>query len=175
VLPTFRFQVKPKLPQELEPLRELAANLWFTWTPEAVDLFERIDGQLWAQVRRNPTALLNQVRQDRLDSLGRDGGFLAQMDRVAGMLHTYLEAKGCAFLGDRTPQDFQIAYFSAEYGIAECLPIYSGGLGMLSGDHLKSASDLNLPLVGLGLAYRRGLLQAIPQPRRLAAGGISAE
>ena len=164
MLPTYSFQVKPKLPQELEALRDLASNLWFTWTPEAVDLFQRIDGQLWAEVGSNPSALLNQVSQERLEVLAGDGGFLAQLDRVSGMLSTYLEAKGCPFLGKRTPNDFQIAYFSAEYGIAECLPIYSGGLGMLSGDHLKSASDLNLPLIGVGLAYGEGYFKQYLNP-----------
>jgi len=156
VRPTLTFQVSPDMPPALEPLKELANNLWFSWSPEAVELFQRIDAQLWPQVQHNPVALLNKVSQGRLDALAKDSGFLAQMERVHGNLKAYLAAQGCPFLGERTPADFKIAYFSAEYGLADCLPIYSGGLGMLSGDHLKSASNLNLPLVAVGLAYRQG-------------------
>jgi starch phosphorylase len=156
VRPTLSYQVKPRLPEQLGPLSELAHNLWFSWSPEAVELFQRIDSQLWPRVHHNPVALLNQVSQQRLESLAHDSGFVAQMDRVYGHLKGYLAAEGCAFLGERTPEDFKIAYFSAEYGLADCLPIYSGGLGMLSGDHLKSASNLNVPLVAVGLAYRQG-------------------
>lgn len=154
--PTLSFQVKPRLPKQLSPLNELIHNLWFSWSPEAVELFQRIDSRLWPQVRHNPVALLNQVSQTRLEALSKDSGFLAQMERVHAQLKGYLAAEGCPFLGERTPQDFKIAYFSAEYGLADCLPIYSGGLGMLSGDHLKSASNLNVPLVAVGLAYRQG-------------------
>jgi starch phosphorylase len=156
VRPTLSYQVKPRLPEQLDPLTELANNLWFSWSPEAVELFQRIDSQLWPQVHHNPVALLNQVSQKRLDSLAQDSGFVAQMERVYGQLQGYLAAMGCPFLGERTPEDFKVAYFSAEYGLADCLPIYSGGLGMLSGDHLKSASNLNVPLVAVGLAYRQG-------------------
>lgn len=154
--PTLSFQVKPKLPEQLASLTELACNLWFTWSPEAVELFQRIDSRLWPKVHHNPVALLNQVSQRRLESLAKDSGFLAQLERVHGQLKAYLRAEGCPFLGERTPPGFKVAYFSAEYGLADCLPIYSGGLGMLSGDHLKSASNLNLPLVAVGLAYRQG-------------------
>jgi starch phosphorylase len=156
VRPTLSFQVKPRLPGQLSPLTELTHNLWFSWSPEAVELFQRIDSRLWPQVHHNPVSLLNQVSQTRLEALSKDSGFLAQMERVHAQLKGYLAAEGCPFLGDRTPKDFKIAYFSAEYGLADCLPIYSGGLGMLSGDHLKSASNLNVPLVAVGLAYRQG-------------------
>lgn len=153
---TLSYQVKPRLPEELAPLTELAYNLWFTWTPEAVELFQRMDARLWAEVHHNPVALLNRIGQDRLDTLARDAGFLALMERVLAQLHAYLGACECPFLQQRAPEGFRVAYFSAEYGLADCLPLYSGGLGMLAGDHLKSASNLNLPLVGVGLAYRQG-------------------
>jgi len=156
VRPTLSFQVRPKLPKQLTPLTELSHNLWFSWSPEAVELFQRIDSRLWPKARHNPVALLNQVSQKRLETLAKDSGFVAQMERVHGQLKGYLAAEGCPFLGGRTPADFKVAYFSAEYGLADCLPIYSGGLGMLSGDHLKSASNLNVPLVAVGLAYRQG-------------------
>ena len=156
MLPTLRFQVLPKLPAILEPLRTLAGNLWFVWHPEAQELWQRIDPDLWRKTRYNPVSLLNQAGQDRLDALAEDGGFVAQMERAVDHLQSYESMKTCPFLGERAPDNFQVAYFSAEYGLANCLPIYSGGLGMLSGDHLKSASDLNVPLVAVGLAYRQG-------------------
>ncbi|MCB2187840.1 MAG: alpha-glucan family phosphorylase [Deltaproteobacteria bacterium] len=154
--PTLSFQVKPALPPALKPLAELAGNLWYAWHPEAAEMLQRIDHQAWSQFKHNPVALLNSVSQDRLEAMASDAGFLAQLERVYDNLQDYLKTEGCSYLGDRAPQLFNVAYFSAEYGLAECLPIYSGGLGMLSGDHLKSASDLNLPLVGVGLAYRQG-------------------
>jgi glycogen phosphorylase len=154
--PSLNFQVKPDLPEALKPLEELATNLWFSWHAEAVELFQRLDRGLWSRVNHNPVALLNQVGQERLRALAGDSGFLAQLERVAGHLRAYLGAEACPFLGERAPRKFQIAYFSAEYGLTECLAIYSGGLGVLSGDHLKSASNLNLPLVGIGLAYGQG-------------------
>ncbi len=154
--PTLRFSVRPRLPEPLQPLLELTGNLWFSWTPEAVELFQRVDNRLWSQVQHNPVALLSTVAQERLELLARDAGFLAQLARVHDQFSAYIEAEGCPFLSDRAPETFQVAYFSAEYGLADCLPIYSGGLGMLSGDHLKSASNLNVPLVAVGLAYRQG-------------------
>ncbi|ADK86044.1 alpha-glucan phosphorylase [Desulfarculus baarsii DSM 2075] len=154
--PTISFEVRPKLPPALEPLKKLASNLWFVWNPEAQELWQRIDVDLWRKSRYNPVALLNQVHQERLASLAEDGGFIAQMERAASQLSQYMSTDYCPFLGGRAPENFTVAYFSAEYGMANCLPIYSGGLGMLSGDHLKSASDLNIPLVGVGLAYRQG-------------------
>jgi starch phosphorylase len=156
VLPTLSFQVNPKLPEQLLPLARLADNLWFSWNPEAVEIFQRMDAVLWSQVAHNPRSMLNQIGQDRLVSLAKDAGFVAQLERVAGQMANYLNSEGCPFLAGRAPENMQIAYFSAEYGLADCLPIYSGGLGILSGDHLKSASNLNLPLVAVGLAYRQG-------------------
>jgi starch phosphorylase len=148
--------VKPHLPDNLKSLEELSNNLWFAWNYDAIDLFQRIDADLWVKTQHNPKAMLNQIDQDILDDLSKDTGFLAQLDRTMTKFKAYMAAQGCPLLGDRTPNNFKIAYFSAEYGLADCLPIYSGGLGMLSGDHLKSASDLNLPLIGIGLAYRQG-------------------
>ena len=162
--PTYAIQVKPKLPPVLEPLNQLAENLWFCWNPEAVELFQRMDADLWSQTQHNPVAVLNRVSQKRLEHLDQDQGFVAQMERVGSQLEAYTGETGCPFLGQRAPEGFRIAYFSAEYGLADCLPIYSGGLGMLSGDHLKSASDLNLPLVAIGLAYSTGYFNQYLNP-----------
>ncbi|MCB2191864.1 MAG: alpha-glucan family phosphorylase [Deltaproteobacteria bacterium] len=154
--PSLTFQIKPDLPEPLAPLAEIASNLWFCWHAEAVDLLQRLDHHLWREVSHNPVALLNQVSQERLETLATDSGFLAQMERVAEMMRAYLDTTKCAFLNGRAPEGLKIAYFSAEYGLTDCLSLYSGGLGVLSGDHLKSASDLNLPLVAVGLAYGQG-------------------
>ncbi len=140
----------------MAPLAEIAANLWFSWHAEVVDLLQRVDHHLWREVSHNPVALLNQVSQERLEALAQDSGFLAQLERVADLMRAYLKATKCTFLNGRAPEGLKIAYFSAEYGLADCLSLYSGGLGVLSGDHLKSASDLNLPLVAVGLAYGQG-------------------
>ena len=162
--PTLSFQVHPHLPPLLDNLNRLAGNLWFTWNPEAVELFQRVDPVLWSDVAHNPRALLNRISQERLDALARDNGFVAQLERVADLMDSYLGAEGCPFLAGRAPDDLKIAYFSAEYGLSDCLPVYSGGLGMLSGDHLKSASNLNLPLVAVGLAYRQGFFSQYLNP-----------
>lgn len=150
------FAVTSRLPAALEPLRELAYNLHFAWSRDTRDLFARVDPDLWASTRENPVELLARVSQDRLDRLAKDDAFTSHLDAAQAALHRYLGAKGWfsrTFPGRR---DLTIAYFSMEYGIHECLPIYSGGLGVLAGDHLKSASDLGLPLVGVGLAYAEG-------------------
>jgi len=170
VRPSLTFQIKPDLPAPLAPLAEIAANLWFSWYAEAVDLLQRVDHNLWREVCHNPVALLNQTSQERLEALSQDSGFLAQLDRVAELMNAYLDATKCTFLNGRAPDGLKIAYFSAEYGLADCLSLYSGGLGVLSGDHLKSASDLNLPLVAVGLAYGQGYFN-----QYLDAGGWQQE
>ena len=151
-----RFHVLPALPEALKPLRDLAFNLWWTWEPEAAELFRQMDFELWEQVNHNPVLLLARIKQDRLDRLGRDPAYLAFMDRVLDAFRSYMSARTWfqEQYGDRPLGTF--AYFSAEFGLHESLPIYSGGLGVLAGDHLKSASDLGLPLYGIGLLYRQG-------------------
>jgi len=150
------FVVIPALPERLAPLLEIANNLWWTWNPAAVELFHRMDPDLWEGVDHNPLSLLGQLSRPKLEALARDDSFTSHMDTMRRKLEEYLSAPTWydKTYGDDDGQ--HIAYFSAEYGFHECLPIYSGGLGILSGDHLKSASDLGLPLVGIGLAYRQG-------------------
>lgn len=147
--------VSPCLPPKLEPLRELAFNLWWTWDRDAIELFRRIDFSLWENCQHNPVALLGAVSQDRLMALAGDESFLAHLERVLACRSNYMSRQTWMEL-QYGASDLLIAYFSLEYGWSECLPIYSGGLGVLAGDHLKSASDLGLPLVGVGLLYRRG-------------------
>ncbi|MBP7746693.1 MAG: alpha-glucan family phosphorylase [Phycisphaerae bacterium] len=150
------FVIVPSLPELLEPLRQLAYNLWWTWNPTATDLFRRLDVDLWRRVGHNPVALLWQVSQARLIQAARDDAYVAQLCRVMDSFYVYMNSR--TWFDEHYPseRDTVIAYFSAEFGLHESMPIYSGGLGVLAGDHLKSASDLGVPLVAVGLAYRHG-------------------
>ncbi len=157
--PTWRtLLVVPSLPERLSPLNRLAHNLWYTWNQDAIELFRRLDRDLWEEVYHNPVLLLARVRQERLEEASTDESFLLHLDSVMERFDQYMELKSTySFqLEKHLDPSFRIAYLSAEYGLTECLPIYSGGLGMLSGDHLKSSSNLRLPLVGLGLLYQKG-------------------
>lgn len=158
--PISRITVSSDLPGPLQPLRDLALNLRWTWRRQTVDLFRSLDPQVFEDSGENPFAMLSQVPAGRLAEAARDEAFLAQMRSEVGDLRTYLDS-GRWF--QRTVPGAQgsgegssIAYFSMEFGISPTLPIYSGGLGILAGDHLKSASDLGVPLVGIGLLYQWG-------------------
>ncbi len=156
--PTRTFTVVPSLPPRLAPLRELAYNLWWSWNLDVVDLFRRLDRDLWETTGHNPVAMLGLLKQYRLEEAARDEGFMSHLMRVYQALNHYLSSRDTWYerhYGDR-PAAPRIAYFSAEYGLTEALPVYSGGLGVLAGEHLKSASDLGLPLVGVGLLYQEG-------------------
>lgn len=152
-----RFTVVPKLPQPIEGLFELAHNFCWCWEPEAIALLSRIDRELWVETNQNPVLLLGKVGQQRLEELAQDDSFLAHLERVLRTLRDYLATPGSwREKHPNLPAEFKVAYFSAEFGIHESLCIYSGGLGLLAGDFLKSASDMGLPLVGVGLLYREG-------------------
>lgn len=151
-----KFRVRPTLPDRLNPLLEIARNLWWTWNPEAVSLFERTHPRVWRETNHNPIALLAEVDQDRLNDLAAQESFLAHLDRVHQNLRRYLAHPTWYSQVHEEPHQSRVAYFSTEFGLHECLPFYAGGLGVLAGDHLKSASELGLPLVGMGLLYRRG-------------------
>ncbi len=155
--PIRTFNVTPALPQRLEALRTLAYNLHWDWDVETVDLFRRLDADLWESSRYNPVLMLGTISQDRLNEIAEDEGFLAQMDRAAQRLEDYLRDRAWYKKYRTTPVPAECyAYFSMEFGLTTCMPVYSGGLGVLAGDHLKSASDLGLPLVGVGLLYQEG-------------------
>ncbi|HLO87903.1 MAG TPA: alpha-glucan family phosphorylase [Nostocaceae cyanobacterium] len=154
--PIRTFNVSPSLPTRLEPLRQLAYNLHWDWNVETKDLFRRLDPDLWESSRHNPVLMLGTISQGRLLEVVEDEGFLAQMDRAARQLADYLQERTW-YQKQRSQKPKEcFAYFSAEFGLVDCLPVYSGGLGVLAGDHLKSASDLGLPLVGVGLLYQQG-------------------
>ncbi|HEV3256867.1 MAG TPA: alpha-glucan family phosphorylase, partial [Gemmataceae bacterium] len=150
------FTVLPHLPERLQGLQKLAYNMWWCWNHEAVSLFRRIDDDSFDTVENSPVKLLGAMDQARLEQLLHDDGFLAHMDRVEEALNNYMTSPTWfqETYGDSSP--CRIAYFSAEFGIHESIPIYSGGLGVLAGDHLKAASDLGIPLAGVGLMYREG-------------------
>ncbi len=145
------------LPKRLERLSELAYNLWWTWHPEAARALGRIDYALWEQLDHNPIRFLREVKRKRLTAAAKDRQYLAIYDRIFADFDAYMAEKRP--WASRTHPELTnrpIAYFSMEYGLHESLPIYSGGLGVLAGDHMKEASDLGLPLVGIGLMYAEG-------------------
>jgi len=153
------FEVVPVLPAALQPLSTIAYNLWWSWHPEAIALFQRMDRDLWQQTQHNPVKMLGRLPQGRLDELATDDGFSTAMQRVMQNLDRHLNRKPWHETLGSAPQNMTIAYFCAEFGLTECLQVYSGGLGCLAGDHLKSASELGLPLVAIGLLYRQGYFQ----------------
>ncbi len=153
------FKVVPALPPALQPLLEIAHNMWWSWHPEAVELFMRLDRDLWTSTNHNPVLFLGTCPQERLEQAARDEGFITSLSRVRQNLERHLTRTPWLIKKQKDPGNFKIAYFCAEFGLAECLQIYSGGLGGLAGDHLKSASELGLPLVAVGLLYRNGYFQ----------------
>ena len=155
--PIATVKVRPCLPEALQPLLKIAYNLRWSWDHAAIDLFRRFDRELWEKAARNPVRLLGIIDQSLLESAAKDESFLAHMNGVSQRLEHYLEAKGAWYRREHSDADgLLVAYFSAEFGITECVPIFAGGLGVLAGDHLKAASDLGLPLVGVGLLYQEG-------------------
>ena len=164
--PSQTFRVIPSLPARLERLRELAFNLWWTWNYEAIALFRRLDRDLWEASGHNVVLMLGTIRQERLEQVAEDDGFLAHLERVYRQYQRYMDSQTTWYHKTRAGADdgLRIAYFSLEFGITESLGIYAGGLGILAGDHLKSASDLGLPLVGVGLLYQQGYFRQYLNP-----------
>ncbi len=151
------FEVTSDLPDALQALKAIASNFRWTWDHETRDLFKEIDSRAWDAAEHNPILFLNSLSKDQLAKLSIDQFFLEKLKFIKTKLDDYLKAP--TYFDQQFPglrQEAQIAYFCFEFGISEGLPIYSGGLGILAGDHLKAASDLGLPLVGVGLLYNRG-------------------
>jgi len=153
---TFVLEVNPKLPRRLARLEELAGNLWYSWDRPTRELFSRLHPHLWDQVGHSPTAFLRRVDEHRLVDAADDPTFLSTFNRVLSAYDSYhgepLRRNGSEWLR----QSDLVAYFCAEFGFHESLPIYSGGLGILAGDHCKAASDMRMPFIGVGLLYRQG-------------------
>jgi len=149
------FQVFPAIPKPLSFLQVLARNLWWCWHLDAIELFRRISPRLWNQSGRNPIVFSTLIPQKQLEELSKDESFLAHQQRVkdhfVGQVLAPVDRSDSPY-----GQQGTIAYFSMEFGIHESVPLFAGGLGILAGDHLKAASDLGLPLVGVGLLYRKG-------------------
>ncbi|HEY7348969.1 MAG TPA: alpha-glucan family phosphorylase [Ktedonobacterales bacterium] len=163
-----RMAVFPVIPTRISRLHELAYNLWWSWNAEAQRLYQTIDAEHWQRGAHNPVRLLREVAPERLQTLAEDHVFLKQYDQVMQAFDAYMKPEQTWF-GQRHPDllNQSIAYFSMEFGLHESLPIYSGGLGILSGDHCKEASDLGLPLVGVGFLYPQGYFS-----QRINADGV---
>jgi len=157
VRPITTISVTPKLPQELERLFDLAYNMHWSWNHETRNLFMRLDYDLWVSTDYNPVKMLGVLRQERLQEAASDTSFMMQLDRVWEQFQDYMNDQNTWYRTRYGAVDSPyIAYFSMEFGLAPALKNYSGGLGVLSGDHMKTASDLDLPLVGVGLLYQEG-------------------
>jgi starch phosphorylase len=160
IRPVTTVEVSPKLPPELKPLLDLAYNLRWSWDHESVELFRRLDSELWVRTNYNPVWMLGMVPQSTLDAAAKDTAFLTQLKRVQDGFNDYMNSTDTWY--QRTygkAEKPYIAYFSMEFGLTTALQTYSGGLGVLAGDHLKSASDLALPLTGVGMLYQEGYFQ----------------
>jgi starch phosphorylase len=153
-----RILVCPKYPESLQNLFALAQNLWCSWNYEAINLFYRIDAELFRKINHNPVQLLHSLSREKIQALSQDKGFLFEVGKLWEKFQEYLQYGDTS--EDRSGQGLRdgdvVAYFSMEFGLHECIPIYSGGLGVLAGDILKGASDLGLPMVGVGLIYKYG-------------------
>ncbi len=157
--PIKSFTVRASLPEPLQPLHNLAYNIGWYWNTQAVKLFHRLDRKLWELEYHNPVAIIGKISQDRLTRISKEEGILTHIDRVKEQYDKYLSGSSWYKKNYGAEEEKKIAYYSLEFGLAESIPIYSGGLGILAGDHLKSASDLGLPFVGVGLLYQEGYFQ----------------
>lgn len=152
-----KITVTAELPEKLSGLRDMAYNLWWSWNSEAIDLYREIDLALWERLGKNPVSFIQEVSRKKLEQKLNDPDYMKRYEEVVRGFHQYLNETDTWFA--RTypdKKDHMLAYFSAEYGLNEVLPIYSGGLGVLSGDHCKSASDLGIPFTALGIFYKQG-------------------
>jgi len=157
------FQVFPNIPESLQFLEVLSRNMWWCWDKDAIELFRRMDPPLWTESGRNPIAFLSKISQSRCEKLAKDKGYRAHLKAVQDQFQIRVidgVDHGDSVFG---PQD-TVAYFSMEFGIHESLPLFAGGLGILAGDHLKAASNLGLPLTGMGLMYQYGYFRQYLNP-----------
>ena len=152
-----RVMVNSQLPKRISKLSEISNNLWWSWNTEFLRIFKKIDVDVWYASNKNPVKFLKTVPQTKLEEASKNPEILKEYDKIVENYEGYMQSKNTWFSKEypNNKEDL-IAYFSAEYGLDQILPIYSGGLGILSGDHLKSASDLGIPLVAVGLLYKHG-------------------
>ena len=157
-----RITVNPQLPKRIGRITEIANNLWWSWNTEFLRLFKIIDIDLWERCNKNPVKFLKLVDQEKLENASKDVTFVKEYDKIVDNFDAYMNSKNTWFNSKYSAnRNDLIAYFSAEYGLDQTIAIYSGGLGILSGDHLKSASDLGIPLVAVGLLYKNGYFNQI--------------
>ena len=164
VQPNHVITVRPAIPDELRGLRELAYDLWWAWNPDAQDIFRRIDPDAWQATQHNPVALLGHVTPEQLAARATDSAFVHDLQQVVERRRRYLGTRSWFSTTFPEARDLAVAYFSMEYGITESVPLYSGGLGVLAGDHVKAASDLGVPLVAVGMLYRQGYFRQSIDP-----------
>ena len=169
IQPVREFVVRPALPPQLPRLSELAYNILWAWEPAIRSVFRRLDPALWKETGYNPVVMLGRVSQSALDKAAADPRYVTQYLAGCQRFDYHMKRKSAETDGKL------IAYFSAEYGLTEALPVYSGGLGVLSGDHMKSSSDLDLPLVGVALLYQLGYFPAAIECRWMAARALSGK
>lgn len=152
-----KITVTAVIPDELSKLKDIAYNLWWSWNSEAIDLYREIDLALWEKLGKNPVRFLKEVSQKKLEAKLNDPDYMQRYRKVVEDYEAYMSETDTWFSRNfPDKKDHMVAYFSAEYGLNEVLPIYSGGLGVLSGDHCKSASDLGIPFTAIGLFYKEG-------------------
>ena len=155
--PIYTFRILPSLPKQLKDLRKIAYNLRWAWNHDAIELFRRLDADLWEQTYHNPVLMLGSIDQSLLKIAAKDAGFLVHLERVSREFDEYISEKSTWYsMTHGNHSGPFVAYFSAEFGLTECLSIFAGGMGVLAGDHLKSASDLGVPMIGVGLLYQQG-------------------
>ncbi|MDA3838761.1 MAG: DUF3417 domain-containing protein, partial [Candidatus Delongbacteria bacterium] len=168
------FYVKPTFPEELKPLFEISYNMWSTWDKETERLFRRINPELFREVNHNPVEFLHRLSKEDIEKLSKDLGFLYELNKAYDKFKQYMNFEGNITNDSNyvmpVNKENVIAYFSMEFGMHESVPIYSGGLGVLAGDYLKAASDLGIPLVGIGLLYTYGYMN-----QRIAIDGYQQE
>jgi len=164
-LPHFRnFTAVAHLPKKIRRLRELAYNIWWAWNPRVFDLFAPLDPKMWNEMANNPVKMLEMISPEKLEEAAESSFYMGRYREIFRHYDQYMEDKSVHKRIQSAPEiktTHPIAYFSTEYGLHETLPIYSGGLGTLSGDHMKTASDLNIPLVGVGLLYKNGYFRQV--------------
>src|SRR5215216_4958770 len=152
----YQLEVNPKIPKRLARMEELAGNLWYSWDRATRAIFARLNPALWDAVGHNPKAMLKRVDEQRLLDAASDPAFLDSLTRVLAAFDAYHAEPPFRNHAGALKADELVAYFCAEFGVHESLPLYSGGLGILAGDHCKAASDFQLPFVAVGLLYRQG-------------------
>ena len=157
-----KITVNPQLPKSIERLSEIAENLWWSWNTEFLRIFKMIDIDLWERCGKNPIKFLKLVEQEKLERAANNAEIIKVYKENVDNFDAYIKSKNTWFNKKyANNKEDMIGYFSAEYGLDETIPIYSGGLGILSGDHLKSASDLGIPMVAVGLLYKNGYFNQV--------------